>query len=236
MSASFLRLLIPLVALAASVVPGAERSDEASVAQDRLMRIAANLKVIEETVERHELGRLLILSRQVKAVSDSIVAVGLANMQTIREYQVLVIRFQFSVAYLNSVATTATEGRINETLETVSVISRALGFESSPYSQISLGVFNQMKDSLVDLIKLPIPDQLKKPVQSLIPQLASLIAVAGQQGDRPRTFEAGTQFVLSIRALYPQFIEIGANNQAFENIMTIQGLAEFYAEFATMEK
>src|SRR4029079_10105132 len=106
------------------------QGNEVELAQERLTLITKNLESIEQTVERYELVRLLILQRQVKEVSDSIVQSGLANMGTIREYQTMIIRFQFSVAYLNSVATASTETRINETLETVNTIAKSLGFDS----------------------------------------------------------------------------------------------------------
>jgi hypothetical protein len=60
-----------------------------------------------------------------------------------------------------------------------------------------------------------------------------VIAIA-EQGDRPKTFAAAIPVIDQVRNLYPMFDQISSSSVGFSMIMELQGITEFYAEFAQM--
>src|SRR5690606_3860298 len=71
-------------------------------------------------------------------------------------------------------------------------------------------------------------------LRSLWMPIGETIAVASQ-GDRPRAFEKAQIVIEELRMLYPYFDQISASNAGFDNTLELQGLAEFYADFAPMD-
>lgn len=210
-------------------------SNEQVEANTQLESLLTSLGKIELTVERYELGRLLILQKQIEKVRATIQARGLAHMATIREYQILIVNFRYSTAYLSRVSTDSTSGEIASMLKTLDVIVEQRGFDDSPYTQITLGVFTQLSKLLGELMNAPVSPLLKSQMSALIPSIGQVMAVA-TQGDRPRTFAAAQPLTKQIQSLYPLFLQVSSNDQGFETILNIQGLVEFYAEFAQIEK
>jgi len=207
---------------------------EKQAALDQLTELKTQLAAIEDTVERYELGRLIVLKNQVNSVETAIRAKGLGHMATIREYQVLIVSFRYSTGYLNRVATGATQENISQMMKLLDQIVEQRGFDDSPYTQITLGTFSQIYKLLQDLLNQPIPEGLKSRLTDLIPPIGQVMAIA-KQGDRPRTFAAATAVVLQIRTIYPAFLRVGSSDPGYETLLNLQGLTEFYAEVAQVE-
>jgi hypothetical protein len=152
-------------------------------------------------------------------------------MATIREYQILIVTFRYSKSFFQKITTQQTDGLIKRLLEINEQIVADRGFDDSPYTQITLSTFGQLHKLTQDIMNLPVSEDLKKNLKALIPDYGNVMAIA-KQGDRPKTFAAATEVYRKIAALYPMFQEVAPNNQAFETVLGIEGLAEFYAEFA----
>jgi hypothetical protein len=186
---------------------------------------------MEPFVQSPDRARLYILKQASQRVLDLIGSKGLANMATIREYQVLIVTYRYSKSYFDRVETDYTTDDIQKIQGITEKIVADRGFDDSPYTQITLSTFNQLQKLTQDMLALPIKDDLKKGLQEIIPDFGTVVAIA-KQGDRPKTFAAAIGVYKKVEALYPLFHEVASNNQAFDTVLEIEGLAEFYAEFA----
>src|SRR5262249_9934481 len=76
--------------------------------------------------------------------------------------------------------------------------------------------------------------EMRRLMDAFTKPLADAIVTAGQ-GDRPLTFAAGRIVYDAVAALYPTLDEIERSSSAFETIVEIEGLNEFYREHAQID-
>lgn len=187
---------------------------------------------LERDVERLDLARLRLIETNVRVTLDSLNQFGLAHARTIRAFQQMIITFRYSSAFFTQIETDETRQAIKELLKTNEDLTRKLGFDDSPFTQITANVFTQMHKLFQQLHESgTLTATLDMKVSDLIVPMGQAIAVA-RQGDRPRTFEAAIPLYRQIVALYPEFNKIGSSHAAFDVVLEIQGLNEFYGEFA----
>jgi len=192
------------------------------------------ISTIEPYVERPDLARLYVLKQASQRVLDLIAGKGLANMATIREYQVLIVTYRYSTSFFKKIETEETSEAIKSLLTINEQIVADRGFDDSPYTQLTLSTIGQMYKLFQDLSKLPITPEFKKSIDNLVPDFGNVMAIA-KQGDRPKTFEAAKALYFKVVALYPLFQQVAASNEAYDLTLGIQGLAEFYAEYAQID-
>jgi hypothetical protein len=200
-----------------------------------LEKLVGNLEKVERYTESYELGRLLVLKKQAQNVLASIQASGLAHMTTIRLYQTLIVHFRYSTAYLNRISTDETSPAIVEIQTAVESIVRDRGFDDSPYTQITTSVFTQIQQLIQEINKQTIDPKLREDLMGLLPDIGLTISQA-KQGDRPKAFAAAISVYKRLKSFYPQFVQLTAKRNEFESVLNLQGLAEFYAEFAQIEE
>jgi len=208
-------------------------TDEATTAKNQLNRQMELLQSIEKYTERSDLARLFVLKKADQTVIDSITRLGMGHMQTIRDYQTLIVAFRYSSEFFMRVQTQRNKKAILEIISIGDAIAQARGFDDSPYTQITKSVFGQMKKLIDDMQGLVLPQDLLEKLFALRPAMGEVIAIASQ-GDRPKAFAAATALHSKLIELYPAFSTLSISNPAFEIILNIQGLNEFYAEFAQL--
>lgn len=197
---------------------------------------------------RIDLARLLIISNSLNAVVQDMrnnVAHNKSEVTfgTLRLLQNLIIQYRFSQIFFgwqepdsNSSANIVTN-ETKESLKQLKILSDDLvteyGFDDSPYTQITANTFKQMHQLINGLVHMNIDPLLKTALGALVLPFAEAIAAA-TQGDRPKTFEKALPLVLEIRKLYPLFDRIAMTQAGFGQILEIQGLNEFYAEYGQL--
>ena len=196
-----------------------------------LLRQSALIKAVTPYVEREDLPRLLALRQLATRAHQTMTTQGAANMLTMQRLQELVIGFRFSKDLFRQISTVKTAQHVMEIQSISQQITDMTGFDKSPYTQITASVFGQIHKLTQDLIDLPLPESLAAKIRVLTPKLGRLLALAGQ-GDHPQTFRLATELLAAFRALYSEFDQIMAGQAAFHIVLEIQGLTEYYAEFA----
>jgi len=208
------------------------RANEVDVAKQRLSREIALLDSLVPEIERLDQARLIILKKAVLTVKDSIEKNGLSNRRTMGTYQELIVKFRFSAAFFTEISTPRTVEAIKELLSINEKICDARGFDDTPYTKITQSVYTHMKTLFDALLKnRSIPEKLRTKVQNLIVPIGKLVSDA-DVGDRPNTFDAGIKFYKLVVDVYPEFDEIQNSHEAFNIVLEIQGLNEFYGEYA----
>ena len=211
-------------------------ADEVSDAKARLTRQVQLIESIEPYVERPDLARLYVLRSASQSVLASIEKNGLANKSTFGEFQKLIVAYRFSIAFFRQIETERSREWIVELLKINDDISKVHGFDDSPYTQITLGVYTQMDKLLAQLNTLPISDALKVTLANVKPVLGEVLAMAkAKEGDRRTVYPVAEKAYIAVKELYPEFAKIAASDRAFEITLEIQGLNEFYGEFAEFE-
>lgn len=205
------------------------------------------LNTLSPFVERIDQARLLVIKNSVKVVLEDIQnnlsqSRPTTTFQTIRLLQNLIIQYRFSTAFfgwstpisITSIYSPSIEEYLNELKALSKNIEKNFGLDDSPYTQITANTFKQMQKLLKQLETLPLNDNFKKDLRLLWRPIGETIAIA-EQGDRPRAFEKAKIVIEDLRRLYPQFDKVSASAAGFTNVLELQGLAEFYAEFAQMD-
>lgn len=219
----------------------------ASDIQANLKKQVSIIETISPFVERVDMSRLLVIKNTVNSVTDNILeneAAGRPQVtfQTMSLIQNMIIQYRFSQVFFGwsepvSITAITTE-HIKPYLDDLEVLTEKIrtdfGFNDAPYTQITANTFRQMQKLLKHLEELAIDDTLKKDLRALWRPIGETIAIASQ-GDRPRAFDSARLVIQDLRALYPYFDEVGASAAGFSSILELQGLAEFYAEFAQMD-
>lgn len=206
------------------------------------------LDAIAPYVERTDYSRLLVIRKSVEQVIQSMednVASGLKEVtfQTLRLIQNVIVQYRFSQVYfgwsepkaVTSIYVEAVAANIDQLKILSDTIVKEFGFDDSPYTQITANTFRQMQRLLQQLETLPLEQKFKDQLRALWPGIGEVIAIA-EQGDRPKTFEKAIPMVDELKKLYPLFNQVSAVDAAFEMVMELQGLNEFYAEFAQIEE
>ena len=192
------------------------------------------LNLIERDVEHIDLVRILLLKKNAQEVVQAIEEHGTSHMQSMQGLQRLVLMYRFSHAFFSQIETPYTSNAIKLFKEISEQLMRIHGMEESAHSQITAGIFTQMHRLIQQMRELPLNDDLRKELEALVPDLGRLIATA-TQGDRPLTFQASTSILEKVTLLYPKFNEIASSSAAFTLSLEIQGLCEFYGDFAQVE-
>ena len=219
--------------LASGVVSTAfAQTSEKEQALQQISEIEAGLATIERTVEREDLGRLHLLKQQMAKLKTTVNARGISHMATIREYQVVIVSFRYSTAYFASIATEATEPVIEGLSKIVARIVDERGFDDSPYTHIAEGTFTQVHKLMMELMALPIDPVLKAKLTELLPDVGRMMALSRQGDMRETVLNASVPLVLKLKELYPDFYRVGRHDRAFDVVLNIQGLVDFYADFA----
>ena len=224
--------LFPLF-LFSSILCAAE--DEVSIAKAQLNRAIILIDEILPSTEHLESARLNFIKRNFLVVKNSLQQNGLAHAATMRSYQQLIVAFRYSSSFLKQLESEFNTLAIKELFDINELIVKARGFDDTPYTQITANVFSEMHQLFLQLQTLAsLPADLKNQINALIPKIGNVIAIA-KQGDRPKTFAAAVPLSKEITALYVTFGRVQHANPAFDVILDIQGLNEFYAEFAQIE-
>ena len=210
-------------------------SDEVTVAKEQLQRAKSLINSILPATDRIETSRLTFLKKNIIATETAVEQNGLAHAATMRSYQHLIVAFRYSSSFFKQIETGYSVNALKELVDIYELIVKARGFDDTPYTQITANVFTEMHQLVLQLKSLStLPDSLKPKLDALIPKLGNVIAVA-KEGDRPKTFSASIPVSKEITALYADFGTIQHANSAFDIVLDIQGLNEFYSEFAQIE-
>ena len=193
---------------------------------DALTRIALH-------VERPDLGRILLIEAQVKIVANAIRADGLANTATMNEYEVLVLRYRYSHELFARIRTDWTGPIIDGLLAEVAQMAHERGLDRNPAVKTVKNIFMQIFQLVNAALGETLPPGLAPRLRTLVPALGVAISAA-DLGDRPEAFAAATPVYKQIVELYPEFYAIRTSEPAYEDVVSIQGLAELYAEFAQL--
>ena len=204
------------------------------------------LSTMESYVERIDISRLFLIETTVKAViqnTEDNVKAGRqeVTIQTMKLIQNLIIQYRFSKVFfgwmdpkpITSIYAPIIEAELNELQKLSEDLVSNYGFDDSPYTQITANSFRQMQKLLQQLETINIDDTLKSKLRDLWMPIGQVIAIA-EQGDRPKTFAAAIPVIDQVRNLYPMFDQISSSSVGFSMIMELQGITEFYAEFAQM--
>ena len=227
------KVLFLLINMICSI--GFSSPDEVVLAKAQLDRAVLLVNSMTPVADRIELARLNLIRRNLVTVKAAIEKNGLAHAGTMRSYQQLIVTFRYSNSFLKQMETALTEEAIKELFDISEAISKDRGFDDTPYTQITANVFSEMYQLILQLKSLStLPAALIPQLDALVPKLGNVIAVA-KQGDRPRTFEAAVPLSKQITALYSLLEGIQHSNPAFEVVLDIQGLNEFYSEYAQIE-
>lgn len=205
------------------------------------------IDLIAPYVERIDYSRLMVVRKSVENVKNDMEANVAAKrnevtFQTLRLIQNLIVQYRFSQVFFGwtvprSITSIYTEATADN-LARLKVLSEdtvnVYGYDDSPYTQITANTFRQMQRLLQQLETLPLEANLKSQLRALWMPIGETIAVA-EQGDRPNTFAKAIPVINTLRTLYPLFDHISSSDAGFPMIMELQGLAEFYAEFAQVD-
>ncbi|MGZ6478686.1 MAG: hypothetical protein ACXWQE_05250 [Bdellovibrionales bacterium] len=204
------------------------------------------IQAMQPYVERVDLARLLLIKTSVTNVIQNIESNAAAGknpvtMETMRLLQNVIVQYRFSSIFfgwqdpipVNSIYAPIIADKLHELHKLAKDLEGEYGFDDSPYTQITAQTFQQIHKLLQQLETLPIPDYLKSDLRKLWPAVGETVAIA-LQGDRPKAFEKAVVIIGDIRKHYPEFNQIASSAAGFSLVMELQGLAEFYAEYAQM--
>lgn len=218
-------------AQARPAAPAPLYSQEGERAVKQLADIQAILSNIESVVERMDLPRLYLLRTRTADVNKKVHEKGLSHMATIREYQTLIVTFRYSTDYFKRISTPKIDGSLSHLTSIVQTIIEERGFDDSPYTQLTLSTFTQLRQLLLELVTQTQNSDLKLAITELMPGFGDVIARAGQ-GDRPKTFESGVRLYRQLTKLHSDLYRWGERGQNFNLVLNIQALIEFYGEYA----
>ena len=228
------KILISVLATAfvnTGIVYADDHSSEAEI-RGLLENEMQIMRALERGTVRLDLARLRLIETNVRLALSSLNEFGLAHANTNRMMQQVIITFRYSNAFFTQIQTVDSRQSIRSLLETNDQVTRKMGFDDTPYTQITAYVYTQMHKLFMQLkdngVLTPV---LRDKIENLIVPMGHLIAIA-KQGDRPRTFDAAVPLQRQISELYPLMNAITQSDAAFDIILEIQGLNEFYAEFA----
>lgn len=227
--------MILLILMLFYCLVGISSPDEVRKAQAQLDRGLVLLDSLAPVAERVEAARINFIRRKLGSVKTAIETNGLAHAGTMRSYQDLIVAFKYSNSFLKQMESDSTKEALRELKLLSEEIREDRGFDDTPYTQITASVFSEMYQRVNQLKSLAnLPEDLVSELDRLVPELGNVIALA-KQGDRPRTFDAAIPVSRKITALYSQLDRIQQSNPAFDVVLDLQGLNEFYAEYAQIE-
>lgn len=220
----------------------------ASPATEPLAEQVRLMNEISPYVERVDMARLLVVRNSVGNVildMENNVKSGKKEItfQTLRLIQNVIIQYRFSQVFfgwtdprsITSIYTPQTEPQLTKLKKLSEDLATEYGYDDSPYTKITKNTFTQLKALLDQLETLPIDAALKDKLRALWMPIGETLAVA-DRGDRPTVFGKAIPVIRMIQALYPDFDKVSSSQAGFPMILELQGLTEFYAEYAEMEQ
>jgi|GEM_PF-4427230 len=226
---------------------GAQNVESADDSQTFFEEQIVIIQEISPYVERIDKARLRVIERSLESILANIhVNTGAGRspvtFQTLRLIQNLIVQYRFSKTFLgwtdppslNSIHSEVIAERLAQLQILSEQIETEYGYDDTPYTQITAQTFRQMQKLFVQIESLALDVDVKAKLRALWPKLGEVISVA-EQGDRPNAFSKGSEMVKSIRALYPIFLNVSSSTAGFIDILEVQGLVEFYAEYAQIE-
>lgn len=206
-------------------------ADELGEAKALLQRQLQLIQLIQPYVPRRRLGRLFFLRSLTKSVADSIDKKGLGHKATDRAYQILTDRCKHSLSYFRAIDTEDTANYAVEFLKNNERIIDKRGYDDYAYSSITFDTYTDMKDVIDRLMVLPISTGLRMELLQLKTHIGELLGKASG-GDKRTLYPLGESVYREAIELYPEFNKIASSDLAFELTEEIQGLNEYYGEFA----
>lgn len=206
------------------------------------------IEEISYFVDRVDLARLISIRASIQTIVDDLEANVRAKKQevtfsSLRKIQNLIVQYRFSQVFFGwstprsstSVYTEYTSGALQKLNQLQQEMVVKFGYDDSPYTQITAQSFKQIQKLMYQLEDLPIDSQFKADLRATWRDIGEVIAIS-EQGDRPLAFKKSIPMLEKLRKLYPQFDQVSATNIGFPIVMEIQGLVEFYAEYAQVEQ
>jgi hypothetical protein len=241
-------LLVTLTLLVLTTLPNPAQAASSTAAPfEEQVRL---IDSVSQYVERIDMARLLIVKSAVKAVIENLAANAQGGkkeitFQTLRLIQNLIIQYRFSQVFfgwsepraITSIYTESSAAELARLKLLSDSIQSEFGYDDSPYTQITATTFRQMQRLLKQLEDLPLDPAFKKELRALWAPIGAAIASAeAAGGDRRKVYEPAMAAIERVRALYPNFNQVSASQSGFAMILELQGLTEFYAEFAQADE
>lgn len=213
----------------------AHAEGEVERAKGQLKELETLLDEISLHVERHDLGRIVVLKNAGSTVLSSIDANGLGNLGTMAKYQILCISYHYSIAFFQRVETRRTKVAIARSQALALDIERAIDFPTN--SLITEGIMRQMHQLVLDLMDLPLDATLSASLIDLIAPLGRAIAISRQHGDhRDETHAAADAVHDRLKELYGAFDQVRISDVGFQMVINLHGLNEFYGEWRNLPR
>ena len=195
----------------------------------------ALIESIEEFVERLDLARLYVLKLSSQNVLNSIQdhKRGYGHRLTIKEYEQLVLTYRHSTAFFKMIDTQETKDTLKELADVSSQIAIDQGLDENLKTFITYNTYKKINELIHSLKDVAMPEELKQKLNALTPALGKLLG-ATKEGDEISGASAAAAKPVydQLIALYPEMNKIAASDAAFNIILEIQGLNEYYAEAA----
>lgn len=207
------------------------RAEDQSISQakQQLQRQIDLLDSIRPFVERQDLGRFVLLRGASQAVIDAITNKGLMSLVTIHSYEELIMKYRYSVVYFSEISTASTEPAIKEAREIAEQIAKQLNYDDSVFTQVTFNTYDQMHKLVVELLGMTISKELRDELDGLIAPLGDLTSKA-KSGDSYEIYQAAIPCASSIQKMYRLFYQVPSSDSAFELVLEIQGLNEWFIE------
>ncbi len=208
--------------------------NESDQAHRTLKGLGDSLTRIADSVEQHEIGRILFLNSLVDALQTQLSTKGLGHAGTFRAYQTLVISVRHSKNYLESVGTPISRADIANVHRIIADIVKVRGIDEAA-SLITHSVFVQLEKVIRELVKNNPQPELSATVADFIPEIGQLVALS-MKGDWADVYDLSRPLSLRLRDLYPLLNSIKSKDPAFSSVQSFRGLVDFYIDFARSEK
>jgi hypothetical protein len=227
-------LVITLVGAALAAPPARAAAADVYTLRTKLSRESALIAQIRPYVERQDLPALLVLESATNNVKEGLQINGPAHMSTLQGFQELVISSRFSKNLFSQARTVRTASQLEELQKIGQELAQSTGFDDNPYTRITASVYSQVTALSKKLLEIDIPAPLRKSLEDMKPLLGRLLAQAAE-GDHSRTFAAAEEVQRKYATLYPLFDQVAGSDAAYLLVLELQGLNEYYAQFARFE-
>ena len=144
----YIKLTLFLAFLFSSPLSLRAQENEVAIAKSQLDRQLKLIEKIYVQAEHFAQARMIVLKKQTEKVAESIAQNGLSHARTMHEYQHLIVAYRYSIAFFKDIETESTSNYIVELLKITEDITKARGFDDSPYTQITSHVLRRCINSL----------------------------------------------------------------------------------------
>jgi hypothetical protein len=193
------------------------------------------IEQIKLDVERFDLPRLLVLQSTSRGTLQALKIHGPLHSDTHREFQNLVITYNYSKSFFDGIESLATADALHELWNISRELAAAQGLDREPETLISLSVFDHMKQIFRQLLLLDLDPRLKNGLLDLSEPVARVAEVA-YLGDHFKTYLKAIPVCRKLRGLYTQFVGMDGQSSAYEMLLELQGLNEFYIQFGQLDE